>query len=101
MGAKGLKAILAEGGAYKIVPVDPEGFKRACKKGTAFINRNPETAEAYRTYGTSSHVKWCNEGGILPVRNFQDGRHAQALNVSGQAMMPAAMPRPSTSPARP
>jgi aldehyde:ferredoxin oxidoreductase len=87
MGAKGLKAILAEGGTFKIVPVDPEGFKRARKKGTEFINRNPETAEGYRTYGTSSHVKWCNEGGILPVRNFQDGRHAQALNVSGQAMM--------------
>jgi aldehyde:ferredoxin oxidoreductase len=87
MGAKRLKAIVAEGGTHKIVPLDPEGFKRARKKGTAFINRNPETAEAYRTYGTSSHVKWCNEGGILPVRNFQDGRHSQALNVSGQAMM--------------
>ncbi|MDJ0782735.1 MAG: aldehyde ferredoxin oxidoreductase family protein [Desulfosarcinaceae bacterium] len=87
MGAKGLKAIVAEGGAYRIVPEDPEGFKQLRKQGTERINRNPQTAEAYRTYGTSSHVKWCNEGGILPVRNFRDGRHAQALNVSGQAMM--------------
>jgi aldehyde:ferredoxin oxidoreductase len=96
MGSKGLKAIVAEGGAFKIVPVDPDRFKRAKQKGTDFINRNPETAEAYRTFGTSSHVKWCNEGGILPVRNFQDGRHAQALNVSGQAMKRRYKMRPKT-----
>ncbi|MCG6878941.1 MAG: aldehyde ferredoxin oxidoreductase family protein [Deltaproteobacteria bacterium] len=85
MGAKNLKAIVAKGGTYKILPKNPEKFEKAKKKATAFINRNNPSI-AYRKFGTSSNVDWCNDGGILPVNNFQGGRHDAAGGVSGKTM---------------
>ncbi len=85
MGAKNLKAIVAKGGASKIVPKDPDRFLKVKKRATHYINRNSSSL-AYREFGTSFSVDWCNTGGILPVNNFQDGRHAAAAKVSGEAM---------------
>ena len=86
MGSKNLKAIVAVGGQYHIVPKDPAKFEKAKKRATSYINRNAVTSEAYRRFGTSSHVDWCNKGGILPVNNFQGGRHESASRVSGETM---------------
>ncbi len=85
MGSKNLKAIVAKGGAFKIVPKNPDRFEKAKKKATAYMNRNDPTIQ-YRKFGTSSNVDWCNSGGILPVNNFQGGRHESAEKVSGKAM---------------
>ena len=96
MGAKNLKAIVARGNAYKIVPANPKQFARAKKKAAAYIDNNAVTAEEYRHYGTSSHVSWCNDGGILPVNNFQEGSHPLADQVSGEAMRRRYQAQPST-----
>ena len=85
MGSKNLKAIVAKGGAFKIVPKNPDRFEKVKKKATAYMNRNDPTIQ-YRKFGTSSNVDWCNSGGILPVNNFRGGRHESAEKVSGKAM---------------
>ncbi len=85
MGAKNLKAIVAKGGAFKILPKNPERFEKYKKKATAYINRDKPTL-SYRSFGTSSNVDWCNKGGILPVDNFRGGRADQVEKISGKAM---------------
>ena len=84
MGSKNVKAIVAFGGQYKIVPKNEEDFKKLKRKANKFINDNHMTAEAYRNYGTASHVNACNKSGILPVNNFQDGSSDKALQISGE-----------------
>jgi aldehyde:ferredoxin oxidoreductase len=87
MGSKNLKAVVAMGGAVKIVPKHPATFDKLKKRANNYINRNTITGKAYRSYGTASHVSWCNSSGILPVRNFRDGFHKKAKTVSGEAMI--------------
>ena len=96
MGAKHLKAIVARGRTHKIVPADPKLFAKTKKRAARYIENNPVTSEKYRKFGTSSHVNWCNEGGILPVHNFQEGSHPQAERVSGEWMRERYNARPST-----
>jgi aldehyde:ferredoxin oxidoreductase len=84
MGSKNLKALVALGGAYKIIPVDQPAFARLKKKATAYINRNPITGGLYRNYGTPANVAMNVKGNILPVNNFSDGTHGQALQISGE-----------------
>jgi aldehyde:ferredoxin oxidoreductase len=87
MGAKKLKAVVVVGGAAKMVPEHPATFDKLKKRANKYIKRNAITGKAYRSYGTASHVGWCNSGGILPVRNFRDGFHEKAKAVSGKAMI--------------
>jgi aldehyde:ferredoxin oxidoreductase len=96
MGSKNLKAVVARGKAYKIVPINQKLFDKAKKRAAGYIEKNPVTSDDYRNYGTSSHVNWCNEGGILPVRNFQDGSHPEADQVSGETMRQRYKAKPST-----
>ncbi|MCU0595439.1 MAG: aldehyde ferredoxin oxidoreductase, partial [Desulfobacterota bacterium] len=84
MGSKNLKAIVALGGACKILPADREAFDRLKKKATAYINRNPITGNLYRNYGTPANVALSLKGSILPVNNFSDGTHAQGLQIRGE-----------------
>lgn len=86
LGAKKLKAIVAAGKAYKIVPKDPESFDRIKKIATDYINRNPWTSQAQRKYGTLSIVNITRTSGILPVRNFQDGTSDNAYKITGEAI---------------
>ncbi len=85
MGSKNLKAIVAKGGTFKIVPKNPDRFEKVKKRATAYINRN-STSINLRKFGSSANVDWCNSGGLLPVNNFQDGHHYAADKVSGKAM---------------
>jgi aldehyde:ferredoxin oxidoreductase len=84
MGSKNLKAVVAKGGAYRIKPVDEAEFQKLKKKATPYINRNKITGRLYRKFGTPSNVSLCLDGGILPVRNFSDGVHPMALQISGE-----------------
>lgn len=84
LGSKNVKAIVAFGGQYKIIPKNEENFKKLKQKANKFINNNHMTGDAYRNYGTASHVNVCNKSGILPVNNFQDGSHEKALQISGE-----------------
>lgn len=96
MGAKHLKAVVARGGACRVVPADPKRFARAKKRAADYIRKNPVTAEDYRQFGTASHVGWCNDGGILPVNNFREGSHPDAQFITGRAFRQRYHSRPST-----
>jgi aldehyde:ferredoxin oxidoreductase len=84
LGSKNLKAIVAQGGAYKVKPSDRAMFDKLKKRATAYINRNNVTGSLYRQYGTSANVALNAKGRILPIDNFQDGSHADALRISGE-----------------
>ena len=84
LGSKNLKAVVAKGGVYKVKPSDPVMFEKLKKRATGYINRNSVTGSLYRHYGTSANVALNAKGGILPVNNFQDGSHADALRISGE-----------------
>ena len=84
LGSKNLKAVVAEGGAYRIRPIDKTAFERLKKKATEYINRNRFTAHLFRNFGTPANLSLCLEGNILPVNNFKDGVHPQALQISGE-----------------
>jgi len=86
MGAKNLKAIVAKGGVYKIVPKNSGDFKKVQKKALKYINANLFTAELYRNYGTAANFNFCNHANILPVENFKYGSHRQVNEVSGESM---------------
>lgn len=86
MGAKNLKALVAKGGDFKIVPVKKKKFDATKAKATKFINRNPISSGTYRDYGTNANLNLNNAGGILPVRNFTGGSHGEAHKISGETM---------------
>ncbi len=85
MGSKNLKAIRAEGGAYRITPRNPELFKKVKTRAIKYIKQNDIT-DKYRSYGTSTNVSYCLEAGIIPINNFKDGKHELGKNVSGEFM---------------
>ncbi|MDX1286108.1 MAG: aldehyde ferredoxin oxidoreductase C-terminal domain-containing protein, partial [Draconibacterium sp.] len=84
LGSKNVKAIVAQGKKIKIEPFRKNSLDKVKKRSIKYINRNNITSEKYRKMGTNSHVKMCNESGILPVRNFADGSHPDAHKVSGE-----------------
>ena len=86
MGAKNLKAIVAHGGTYRILPNDKAKFNALCKKATKYIKANTYTGDLYRNYGTNANTRPCNEAGLIPVNNFRRGSDKRAEDVSGQAM---------------
>ena len=86
MGSKNLKAIVAHGKAYTIVPKDPERFRAIAKKATRYINANAITAKLYRNYGTNANTRICNQAGLIPVNNFRRGSDKRAGAVSGETM---------------
>ncbi|MBN2011707.1 aldehyde ferredoxin oxidoreductase family protein [candidate division KSB1 bacterium] len=85
MGSKRVKAIVAQGGVYKIEPADGETFQKIKRRAVNEINRNDFTSNEYRKYGTLANVKFCNENGIMPVQNFQAGSDPRAQYISGEA----------------
>ncbi|HEX9973455.1 MAG TPA: aldehyde ferredoxin oxidoreductase family protein [bacterium] len=95
-GAKNLKAILAHGGAYKIVPKNLTAFEKVHKKAIKQINSNLFTGKLYRYQGTASNFDLCQQGNIVPVENFRYGDHDQIHEVSGEAMAEKYHSKPST-----
>jgi len=86
MGSKNLKAIVAFGGEYKILPKQEVAFAKVNKRAKAYIKRMEMTSVTLPKYGTNASVNVCNSVGILPVNNFKDGSHEQAVEVSGERM---------------
>ena len=85
MGSKNLKAIVATGMSYTIVPAKPEKFKAVNAKAKKMINRN-EFVQAYRAYGTNFGVNPGVDAGYAPVRNFRDRTDERCRNLSGEAL---------------
>lgn len=96
MGAKNLKAIVAEGRSVKIVPKDEVAFKKTVKQAKKYINNNHFVGDLYRNYGTNANVNFTNQGGILPVNNFKEGTSSKAAQVTGERMKEVYSTKPST-----
>lgn len=86
MGAKNLKAVVAKGGKYQILPVNAKKFEKAKKRGTSYINQNEMSSFYLRKYGTNANVNLNNAAGILPINNFSDGRDDRASRISGEVI---------------
>lgn len=87
MGAKNLKAVVAKGLNVKISPKNRKTFQKMRKKALDQINTNQMTSEKYRTYGTNTNVKLCQETKILPVKNFTKGSSPEAKNIYGESFV--------------
>ncbi|MEO0235254.1 MAG: aldehyde ferredoxin oxidoreductase family protein [candidate division WOR-3 bacterium] len=70
LGSKNVKAIVARGGYYKIVPVDRRKFDKVKKKALSKIKIN-ELSQLYHRYGTNTNILYSAKTGLLPVKNFQ------------------------------
>jgi aldehyde:ferredoxin oxidoreductase len=86
LGSKNLKAVVAKGKEFKIVPADIKKFETARTKALKYINSNIMTSVTYRKYGTPANVNMNNAAGILPVNNFTGGNHKDSYNISGEYM---------------
>ena len=95
-GAKNLKAIVAHGGTYKIVPKYPVAFQKVHKKAVRQINNNFVTGKIYRYYGTAGNFNYCKQGNIVPIENFKYGDHEQIEAVTGETMEEKYHTKPST-----
>ena len=84
MGSKNIKAVVAKGGEYKIIPKDKQALDKVNKLAKRYIKDNFVTSDNYKNYGTNSHILLCNNANILPVRNFKAGQDEKALDISGQ-----------------
>lgn len=80
MGSKNLKAVAAKG-TGKVEVHDPESFKQFVREITKKEILGPSN-EDMRTIGTPVYVDLCNEVGILPTRNFQDGVFESAEKIN-------------------
>ena len=83
MGAKNLKVIKANGGAYTIKPLDETGFKRVLREARRRLKLSDFLVK-YRKYGTATNLKLSDQGGILPVNNFRRGSHPDAAALYGE-----------------
>ena len=83
-GSKNLKAVVARGGEFKIIPVKQKKFNKARKTLNKYIAANSITSGSYRNFGTNANVNQSNAAWILPVRNFTGGSHGEAHKISGE-----------------
>ncbi len=84
MGAKGLKAIVfAAEGARPEEPVDPKALAAAARELARILREDPKT-ENRHNFGTPAVLALCDTLGILPTRNFRQGRFEQAEAISGE-----------------
>jgi len=86
MGSKNLKAIIAIGGEYQVVPHNQKLFDSIWKKAKRYIDRNYVTSVAYRQFGTSYGMNLMNRANGLPVNNFQYSSHPLAAELSGEKL---------------
>jgi len=70
LGSKNVKAIVARGGFYKIVPEDLKKMEKLKKKILEKLKKN-EFSQLYHRYGTNTNILYSKNAGILPIRNFQ------------------------------
>jgi len=86
MGSKYLKAVVAKGGDFKILPKNQALFDKIKKKAASYIKSNPMTSQVYTAFGTPANTNLSNSAGILPVKNFSEGMHDEAYKISGENM---------------
>jgi len=86
MGSKNLKAVVVRGTKTPGV-AQPEKLREAVERARLLIKKNPVTDKSLPVYGTPVLVSVINEAGMLPTRNFQEGRFNDADGVSGEKLL--------------
>ena len=85
MGAKNLKAVIADG--QREIPIaDREAFKKLQKEHTEFLQKHPMTGGILPALGTANLVMTTSGRNIIPTRNFQTGHDLECINLSGEKM---------------
>ena len=82
MGSKGVKAIVVKG-RMPIELAQPEKVLELSRRGTQLAL---ESGKQFAKYGTSMAFSFFNEKGVLPTRNFREGRFAEAANINAEAL---------------
>ncbi|MBW2619448.1 MAG: aldehyde ferredoxin oxidoreductase, partial [Deltaproteobacteria bacterium] len=86
MGSKKLKAIALTNTpkpAYEVAR--PDDFDAAVKECFKVLAKHP-FSKVFKNLGSSLTLSVCQETGILPTRNFQEGVFEGADNISGQRL---------------
>lgn len=89
MGAKGLKAIVIDGGGRgPVSPANNSLFEQGRKKMIDALRSHDITKPqgALNSYGTAVLINILNEAGGLPTRNFSRGRFEGAPMIAGEAI---------------
>ncbi|MCG6881136.1 MAG: aldehyde ferredoxin oxidoreductase family protein [Deltaproteobacteria bacterium] len=84
MGSKNLRAVAVRG-TGKIATAQPESVKKLTRVSVERIPKTP-LGNQLKRYGTPVFVMGLQQGGILPTRNFQEGRFEGAEKISGETM---------------
>ncbi len=85
LGSKNLKAIVCRGS--RDLPVhDVSGLAGEAEKAYAYM-KGHKFFRLWQQQGLMNVVRYANEIGILPTRNFQDAVFARARQVDGDAMV--------------
>lgn len=84
MGSKGIKAVVIDDtGARPEDPFDRAALAAAARELTAILRADPKTDNRHNL-GTPAVLMLCNALGILPTRNFREGRFERAEAISGE-----------------
>lgn len=83
MGSKHLKALAVRG--RRLPPAADPRAVAALARALAQRSQGPATAK-YRDIGTVANVAFFDRMGLLPTRNFQRGRFAEANAISGETL---------------
>ena len=82
MGSKRVKAIVVKG-RMPIEVAQPGKVLELSKRGTQMAL---ETGKQFAKYGTSMAFSFFNEKGVLPTRNFREGRFAEAAKINAEVL---------------
>ncbi len=85
LGAKNIKALIAYGTNRPKIHNEKE-YKEYMKKWVAFLQSHPSTGESLPAYGSASLVSKAQVTGVLPTRNFQEGRFKDYEKISGETL---------------
>ena len=84
MGSKNLKALTIKGN-NKIPIHNPQAFKEKTMEVTKQVKEN-DFVPIRRKYGTPYWVKYVNDHGFIPTKNFQEGNYEGASKIDAEAM---------------
>jgi len=84
MGSKNLRAVAVRGTA-KIPTAQPDDVREITRRAVDRIPKSPLGSQLKR-FGTPVFVMGLQNGGVLPTRNFQEGRFEGAEAISGETM---------------
>jgi aldehyde:ferredoxin oxidoreductase len=94
MGSKNLKAIVIKAQKAVSPPPAPPSRRGEINNGhTAITNyirqiRNSAEFNTFSTYGGAGYVKWADDMGIMPTRNYRESHFQEAESLDGRRLQP-------------